>query len=561
MTKARWIVLVVVVIALGGAIVFALIKGVRPGDVAQLLAEEGEKQLREPMRAERGTTRVLLFALDGVGADELLAVIRAGRAPHIASVTGREIGDGVFATAYAARDVLTVLPSTTLAAWASIFTGEPPARTGVPGNEFFVREERRFYAPAPVTVGEVTDLISTYNDDLMGSVLAVPTMYERVNVRSYVALSHIHRGADLLVIPDVSSLGEVALALVTGLTDEEGDEVDSEEHSELDEEAANVLIESMRQHGPADLQVVYFPGVDLFTHIARDPIADQREYVSTVIDPAVGEVLDEYRRSGLLERTYIVFVSDHGHTPVLNDDRHALEAEGDDEPPALLERAGFRLRPFSLAVAAADDFQAAVAYQGAFAYIYLADRSTCAAPGAPCDWSRPPRLEEDVLPVVRAFAEANRTGAHVPALRGTLDLILARDSPGAGADALPFEVWDGSALVPVPEYLARNPRPDLLDLDARLRSLGAGPHGNRAGDILLLARSGAARPIEDRYYFSGRYRSWHGSPDAQDSRVPLIVARAGVHGADLRDLVRAAVGDTPTQLSVVPLVEALLAQH
>jgi hypothetical protein len=43
--------------------------------------------------------------------------------------------------------------------------------------------------------------------------------------------------------------------------------------------------------------------------------------------------------------------------------------------------------------------------------------------------------------------------------------------------------------------------------------------------------------------------------------VPLIVARAGVPGADLRKQVRAAVGDTPTQLSIVPLVEALLARH
>lgn len=561
MKKGLLIVLAVVLIALAGAVTFALIKGIGPADVVELLAEEGEKQLREPMRAERGTTRVLLFALDGVGADELLAAIRDGSAPHIAAVAGREVGDGVFATAYAAPDVLTVLPSTTLAAWASVFTGEPPARTGVPGNEFFIREERRFYAPAPVTVGEVTDLIGTYSDDLMGSVLAVPTMYERIDLRSYVALSHIHRGADLLVLPDVSSLAEIALALVAGVTDEEGEEGDSEEYSELDEEAAEILIESMRQHGPADLQVVYFPGVDLFTHMARDPIPDQREYVSTVIDRAVGEVLNEYRRAGLLERTYIVFISDHGHTPVLNDDRHALEAEGDDEPPALIERAGFRMRPFSLDVDDADDFQAAVAYQGAFAYVYLADRSTCAAPGARCDWSRPPRLEEDVLAVVRAFDEANRSGAHVPELRGTLDLILARDPRGAGTDALPFEVWDGGALVPVAEYLARNPRPDLLDLDARLRGLGAGPHGNRAGDILLLARSGGARPIEDRFYFSGRYRSWHGSPDAQDSRVPLIVARAGVHGSDLRDFVRAAVGDAPAQLSVVRLVEAMLAQH
>jgi hypothetical protein len=47
------------------------------------------------------------------------------------------------------------------------------------------------------------------------------------------------------------------------------------------------------------------------------------------------------------------------------------------------------------------DYQTTVAYQGAFAYVYLADRSTCPREGDRCDWSRPPRLEEDVLPVAR----------------------------------------------------------------------------------------------------------------------------------------------------------------
>jgi arylsulfatase A-like enzyme len=292
--------------------------------------------------------------------------------------------------------------------------------------------------------------------------------------------------------------------------------------------------------------------------MAHDPIQDQRDYVSAVIDPAVGSVLNAYRDGGFLENTYVVFVSDHGHTPVLNDDRHALEAEGDDEPPAVLERAGFRLRPLSLEVAEDDDFQATFAYQGAFAYVYLADRSTCVAPETPCDWTRPPRLQEDVLPVVRAFDAATRTGAGAPALRGTLDLILAREPRPTDQDALPFQVWDGSALVEVDDYLARHPRPDLLDLSGRLRGLGAGPYGHRAGDVLLLARSGATRPIEERFYFSGRYRSWHGSPDAQDSHIPLVVARAGASGAELRSLVRSIVGDTPSQLDFVALIEALL---
>ncbi|WP_375765910.1 alkaline phosphatase family protein [Archangium gephyra] len=79
-------------------------------------------------------------------------------------------------------------------------------------------------------------------------------------------------------------------------------------------------------------------------------------------------MLAAYSEAGVLEDTYVLFVSDHGHTPVLSDDRHALSAEGEDEPTTVLEHAGFRLRPMRLEVEPPEqDFQAVVAYQGAMA--------------------------------------------------------------------------------------------------------------------------------------------------------------------------------------------------
>jgi hypothetical protein len=146
----------------------------------------------------------------------------------------------------------------------------------------------------------------------------------------------------------------------------------------------------------------------------------------------------------------------------------------------------------------------------------------------------------------------------VPALRGTLDLVFARQPRAPGQDALPFQVWDGTRLVPIREYLAAHPRPELLDLERRLHGLGAGPYGHRAGDVLLLARTGMHRPVADRYYFSGHYQSWHGSPTAHDSEIPLLVARASTSGDRIRDRVRRAVGPNPTQLSITPLILDLL---
>src|SRR5690606_21321991 len=144
-----------------------------------------------------------VFALDGVGEDELLAGIVEGRSPAIralleggaprspvspAPVSRDDTADQrVFPHGYAVPGVLSILPSTTLAAWSAVFTGQPAAQSGVPGNEWFVRDSMRFYAPAPVSVEGTADALASYTDDLIGSVLVVPTLHELADVRSYVS--------------------------------------------------------------------------------------------------------------------------------------------------------------------------------------------------------------------------------------------------------------------------------------------------------------------------------------------------------------------------------------
>ena len=87
-----------------------------------------------------------------------------------------------------------------------------------------------------------------------------------------------------------------------------------------------------------------------------------------------------------------------------------------------------------------------------------------------------------------------------------------------------------------------------------MRWLSAGPYGNRAGDVLLLSRSGLQLPIDQRYYFSAPYHSWHGSASMQDSHIPLIVARKDYPGAKLKKMVDAIAGAEPSQLALVPIV-------
>ncbi|HSJ23992.1 MAG TPA: alkaline phosphatase family protein [Longimicrobiales bacterium] len=551
----RWVVAGAVLL-LAGIATLLLVN--RPAaELLGIVAGGGVEVLRDPMRPAGQGQKVLVIALDGVGDDELLAAIEAGQAPHIAALLGPRSGARIFDRGYAVPDVLSILPSTTMAAWASLFSGTTAAFTGVPGNEWFVREEMRFYAPAPVSVEGTRHALEAYTDDLLGRALRAPTVYERADVRAYVSLSQFHRGADLLVVPSASALADLVTAAFEGLTDDT-DSVEQEAYADLDLNALDNLIEAVTEHGVADLQVVYFPGIDLYTHIAEPPLESQRDYITDVIDVGVGRLIDLYRQAGVMDSTWVLFVSDHGHTPVLDDDRHALGADDSSGLVTLLEQAGFRVRPRDLDVDDDEqDFQATFAFQGAFAYVYLADRSSCANGGV-CNWALPPRFEEDVIPVLDALHAANSGSTGGSSLQGTLDLIFSRAPRPYREDADPFSVWDGHGLISLDEFLANSPRPDLLDLERRLQGLGAGPFGHRAGDILLLARTGMARPIEDRYYFSSRYRSWHGSPDAQDSRIPLVISHGSLSGPAIRDVVTEAAAGPLHQEDIADLILGLL---
>lgn len=521
-------------------------------EASELMTEGGERVLNEPMRPIRGTTRVLVLAFDGLGEERLEAALEAGDMPNLAAFLGRPQGDGLFEHAYFAEDVPSVFPSETAAGWAAVFTGRPPAETGVTGNEWYDRDSLAVFAPVPLSVGTIEQTLKVYSDGFLGEVIQTPTLFERADVRSHVSLGFVHRGADLLTPPDLNDVGDLlegAVGAVIGGREEA--------YEELDDDTWEGVERGVEGHGLPDLQIAYFPGVDLVAHAAGAEA--QRAYVRDELDPHVGRVLDLYRSQGALDDTYVVVVSDHGHTDTLDDDRHSLDTGGDDEPPALLDSLGYRLRDFTVDPDSSDA-DLVMIYDEAVAMLYVADRSACPNEGDVCDWTLAPGLEEDVLPVARAFrdAAAADTGA-VGGLSGAIDLIFARASDPSGRTSPPYRVLDGDRLVPVGRYLERNPRPDLVRLEERLRWLTDGPLGHRAGDVLLLAKSGESRPIEERFYFGSPRTSGHGSASASDSHISLVVAKSNASGRALRDAVRTAVGETPTQLDVTDLILALLA--
>jgi len=175
-------------------------------------------------------------------------------------------------------------------------------------------------------------------------------------------------------------------------------------------------------------------------------------------------VLAYYENLGVLDQTYVMVIADHGHTPVVARPqacpwrRHQRRSGRGPEiggiPPAeTCPDPGPNEQ----------DYQSAVAYQGAIGYVYLADRSTCRTPGTTCDWKRPPRWRQDVLPVAKAFYDSNKTGKPVPQMKDTLDLIFARVPTPAGKPTMEYQIFRRpSAGVYCGLPGKRHPRPDLI---------------------------------------------------------------------------------------------------
>jgi predicted AlkP superfamily pyrophosphatase or phosphodiesterase len=544
--------------ATAGVLTSFALCGCAVGESVKLLAGGDTRDLRE--RADEAPERsarpppLLVLALDGVGRDQLYAMLRKGELPALSRLLHGKGGD--FPNAYFDESFLATLPSSTAVAWVTAFTGKRPAEHGVAGNEFFIRDKREFAAPVPVTFHDTTPVIATYTDEYVNRLTLVPTVYERMRKRdphllAWVAMHQLHRGADKLLVTDRAVLADAFKAfLETQVTERLAQKDSKAVYAELDEQVIDSVLDELEEEDEVvpDVLTIYLSGADQFAHVAETgPDAARHEYLREEIDPLIKVLTKVLEVRRMLDNRYVVVTADHGHTEVKDDDKHALAMDDDaHDPPAVLKKAGFKLRPFELEVSDSDPFDTVLAYQGAMAYVYVADRSRCTPDG--CDWKRPPRFQKDVLAVAEAFWQANERGKYVPDMKGTLDMVLTRKPrPFASVDA-PFQVYiGGGRLQPIAQYLASHPHPTYVQLEKRLEALAVGPAGERAGDVLLIACNGEKDTPEERYYFSSRYRSWHGSPSKQDSEIPLIVAHPRQSSAELGHKVKAVLGHEPFQ--------------
>lgn len=559
--RARRTLLRVTLILAALATVTGLAIGVLVPEVYDLWVTGDVRELRQRSEHRQQASTgplpgILVLALDGVHRSVLYELLRDGSLPRFTELLGGVDADGEFLHAHLDDSLLATLPSATIPGWTTAFTGVPPAEHGVTGNEFFIREQRAFAAPIPTSFDDASPIIATYTDGLVNSLLAVPTVYQRMrqeapDVRIWVVTSQVYAGADRLLLADRAVLGEAFVARISSALGARGTRA---AYEEVTEEVFGNLIDALERGPVPDVLTVYVANTDLFAHVAEQgPRAAQRAFLREILDRELGRLLDKLRERQALDR-YVVVLADHGHTSLPRDDRYALGVDGPQEPPAVLRAAGFRVRSAGLASERAD-YQAVLAYQGAMAFVYLADRTVCPRVGQRCDWDRPPRYELDVLQAAEAYWQADANGASAPGMRGALDLVLVRRPRPYREIDLPFEVYLGNGQTEsVEAFLQHEPRATYVGLSERLRDLAVGRYGERAGDVLLLTNANEPSTSARRYFGTTLYYSGHGSPTAQDSQVPLIVAHPHRNAAALRTKVKSVLGPQPRLQSVGDLL-------
>jgi hypothetical protein len=244
--------------------------------------------------------RAVLIDVDGVRRDTFEQAWHDGMLPQLVRI---------FAGAVWFDRAQTVVPSVTMAAQASIATGAPPARHGIPGNQWWDREQGRLY-----DYMNAAGISCVYGFSLLAGPacltglgnrhLEVPTLYQAAAAQgldSVVAYNQYWKGASRPAAPTFAE----ARAFLPG---------NRPDFRTFDTQMTGRVLAELHDHGLPAILVVYFAGADALAH--SNGIAAQPAYFAEVIDPLVGRILGEMAALDPEWRAHTLFVltSDHGRT-------------------------------------------------------------------------------------------------------------------------------------------------------------------------------------------------------------------------------------------------------
>jgi hypothetical protein len=251
-----------------------------------------------PLSAQ--SRRAVLIDIDGLRRDTFEQTWRERPLPTLKRI---------FESALWFRHAVTVMPSVTMAAQASIATGALPARHGVPGNRWYDRESGRlvdyFSSFGATCIYGYTILGGdTCVDGLGNSHLQAPTLYEAAASRGFssmVSYSQYWKGATRSATPSVAE----ARAFLPG---------NRLSPRAFDTQMAARVVADLSANGLPAILTVYFAGADSLAH--DDGIAVQPGYLAEVVDPLLGRILETIAALDPDWRAHTLFIltSDHGRT-------------------------------------------------------------------------------------------------------------------------------------------------------------------------------------------------------------------------------------------------------
>jgi hypothetical protein len=249
---------------------------------AQLVLTDTERNIRErdadaPANSP-SQTPILFLPFDGVNRDLLYDMLNEGELPKLTDLLS---GEGKkFPHAYFDESLLSTMPSSTMAAWTTVLTGVPPAEHGISGNEFFIREERRLGAPAPVSFNDSKPTIEIYTDSYMNELVKVPTVYEKMRAREphiliWVAIHQLYSGADRLLFATSTVMAhalEEGLVKVAKTATLQGEKPDRRKFAMLDNDVVAKVEDALDDDDDPvpDVLTVYLSGTDLYAHVAEE---------------------------------------------------------------------------------------------------------------------------------------------------------------------------------------------------------------------------------------------------------------------------------------------------
>ena len=542
---------------------------------------------------------VVILAIDGLERDTLLTYLK--RPPHkpggFHELLGvHEEADGVtLMNALAVSQAVTVFPSYTYPAWASLFTGVFPGTHGITGNSLFFRDRQvaRYYTEYHVDAVKVQFEKDFLSHDISDQ---VKTLYE------YVA----ENGGDSLVIHHMITRGSGK-----GAHTPDFDTLWNYQrnHSQaVDENTLWQAVKSLDEYNDGvkpgvpiklpTVMTIYFSGLDHAEHLVDDNPEEGRLQYLQRLDELITKLMNGdraitrhrfqsplsdslptdpiawrgLRGEAVMDRTLFVLVSDHGHTPTNWDTGVGIE----DLKVIFDELSQKSGRKYTLETPALLKEDAFSVVRGLFGFVQ--DGSVSAGANVvpvlnggalglyvkPLEgaWTDAPIYQDDIVPVLEHLLltlHKNQKGPEAVLYKYKSHYVYVPYQYDKSAIRLfpPIEI--SNSPLKGPEYPMAERR--LNGLASRLST-----DPSSAPDIILLSDRSRqltyhnkqdVRSIEGLNVETHRhFHSDHGHLNASDSLVPIMFWMGGYQGnAPLATMCEASIVDVlPTILDVLGML-------